>query len=207
MHVEHETDGEEVVAEEPLVPEEIRPGDERPERRDLVRGRVEAGVGTTEHGERGVRLHVRDTGQPPLDAVDPRHHRRGQRIVGFRQQERELARAKDLLERACGDVVRILRDDEPVDRVVLTDLSGEPDARREQNGPDGEHEPAPRDQNGETAGEPARWRRRHPCVHFGHERRGVSRGRAQSNVCSTIGDRMKRPQQGTAVFTGINYPF
>src|SRR5256885_9698686 len=67
------------------------------------------------------------------------------------------------------------------DRVVLTDLSGEPDARREQNGPDGEHEPAPRDQNGETAGEPARWRRQHPCVHSGHERRDRKSTRLNSS--------------------------
>ena len=94
-----------------------------------------------------------DAGERTLDLVDARDHGGRQRVPRLRQQERELAFAEDLLEGPGRDHVRVGRDDQAVDRVVLLHFRRVERRRRQQERVDDQHPPARGDDRREEARE------------------------------------------------------
>ena len=159
LHVEHEPDGEGVVAHQPLLAKQVGARHELAEGVDLGGRGLEPGLGTPEHREGGVGGDMRDRRERALDAIDPCDHRRRQRVVGLRQEERELAGAEHVLEVAGGDVVGIARRDEPIDGIVLPNLRGEVRARGQQQRVARQDVPPPGDDDREDPRQP-------PCLHL-----------------------------------------
>ncbi len=151
VDVHDEADRDVAVADQTLLPEEVGSRDEAAEGGQALGRRREAGLGLAIDRERRVDGDVGNAVEGALDLVDAGHDRRSQRVVGLGEEQRELAFAEDLLELPGRDEIRIGRDDQAVDGIVLLHLGREERGGRQQDRVDREDEPTLSEQRDEEA--------------------------------------------------------
>jgi len=165
-------------------------GDERrAERRDLVTRSPSKTGGPRRTERRSSPATCGNTGQPPLDAVEPGSTTAGDSgSSASASRRRELARPKDMLRNERATLVRSLRATRDVIQSCLTDLSGETEARARRR-PKCETSRRPATRTREPRGERSVEER--TCVHFGARAERSSRGGAISPTRVAQGDRSR----------------